>query len=233
MFVPGVLPSSWHHNEVLETPESQHAGLSVRGLIRRFGGRIVLSEVDLRVAPGEIVALVGPNGVGKTTLLRAVLGDETGGPGEVLLDGEPLDERRPRVRRDVAAVLDDLGWFPDVTSAEHLDLLARARGDPAPQDRVDAALEALGIDHIADQVPATLSSGQRRRLALATTLVRSFTLLLLDEPEQRLDAAGHRWLARHLMQVAAGGAGVLMASHDESLRAAVGAREVLLEAPHE
>lgn len=204
--------------------------LVVQGLDKRFGGRSVLRGVDLTVAAGEIVALVGPNGAGKTTLLRAILGTDPPTAGTILLDGRPLDERDPRVRRAVASVLDDMGWFPDITSAEHLDLLARAFGNRDPEDEVDQALATLGITGVADQVPATLSSGQRRRLALATTLVRPFSLLVLDEPEQRLDVQGRRWLSDHLLDVSARGACVLMACHDEDLRASVGARVVHLEA---
>lgn len=211
--------------------------MEIRELSKSFGGRLVLARVSLSVGAGETVAVVGPNGSGKTTLLRAVLGTDPPTSGEVLLNGRPLDERQPWVRAEVAAVLDDMGWFPDVTSAEHLDLLARGFGNRSPEDAVDAALDTLRLGRVADQVPATLSSGQRRRLALATTLVRPFSLLLLDEPEQRLDVEGRHWLTEHLRGLASCGVAILMACHDEQLRRAVGAREVQLsddpETPHD
>ena len=97
----------------------------VRGLSKSFGGRAVLTRVDLDVFEGEVVALFGPNGVGKTTLLRCVVGAETPDSGEVLLDGAPLDDTNLATRARLAAILDDLAFFSDVTVWEHLDLLTR------------------------------------------------------------------------------------------------------------
>lgn len=201
-------------------------GLSVRGLSKSFGERGVLDQVSFDVAPGEVVGLVGPNGAGKTTLLRCVVGADEGDAGEVTLGGRVLDERQAWARRAVATVLDDLDFFADLTVLEHLDLLARAHGTEKPQAVVDHALATLGLEPIEDQLPSTLSSGQRRRLALATTLVRPLQLLVLDEPEQRLDVAGRHWLRGHLRAVADGGAAVLLASHDEDLLVGSGARVV-------
>jgi len=207
--------------------------LVVRGLSKSYAGRRILHDVELEARAGEIVALVGGNGAGKTTLLRCLVGTETPDDGEVLLDGRPYDERDPAVRRRVATVLDDLAWFPDLTAWEHLDLLARAHGDDTNDTIVDDALTALRLDHVGDQVPGTLSSGQRRRLGLATTLVRPFDLVVLDEPEQRLDEAGRAWLAGYLAEATARGATVVMASHDATLVQACGGRIVPIEAPDE
>lgn len=207
--------------------------LVVEGIFKTYGGRRILHDVSFDAAPGEIVAVVGPNGAGKTTLLRCLVGTETPDAGTVTLGGSAYDERDPATRRRVAVVLDDLAWFPDLTAWEHLDLLARAHGDDANDDVVDDALAAVRLAHVADQVPGTLSSGQRRRLGLATTLVRPFDLLVLDEPEQRLDEAGRAWLARYLAALAADGRTVVMASHDPALVEACGGRVVRIEAPDE
>jgi ABC-2 type transport system ATP-binding protein len=194
--------------------------LRVRGLSRWFGEHRVLSTVDLDLAAGSATAVVGPNGSGKTTLLRCVAGLDRPDEGEVRLDGRPVDETDPRVRAAVAGVLDDVDFFPDLSVVEHLELLAFAHGAPDAAT-VTEVLDALGLAPARDQLPATLSSGQRRRLALASCFVRPRRLLLLDEPEQRLDTAGRQWLADRLVAEKAAGHAVLLASHDPQLVAAV------------
>ncbi|WP_110180766.1 ABC transporter ATP-binding protein [Nocardioides solisilvae] len=203
--------------------------LTVRGLEKEFGGRRVLDGFDLVVEPGEVVALVGPNGAGKTTLMRCVVGIEEPDGGEVLLDDRPLDTREADVRGDVLALLDDTAWFPDLTVLEHLDLLARADSVVDPGAVARDALAEVGLTRIADQVPGTLSSGQKQRLSLAVALVRPWRLLLVDEPEQRLDADGQAWLGRWLAEQAREGRSVLMACHSEALVAAAGARVVAVD----
>lgn len=200
--------------------------LSVRGLTKSFGSRPVLPGVDLDVAAGEVVALVGPNGAGKTTLLRCLVGSEAADAGEVRLRDRLLDTRDANVRADLCALLDDTAWFADLTAEEHLDLLARADSVEGPAQVVAGALAELGLTEVADQVPGALSSGQRQRLSLAAALVRPWELLIVDEPEQRLDEAGREWLGGWLAEQAAEGRAVLMACHDVRLVERSGARVV-------
>lgn len=200
--------------------------LRVRGLTKSFGGATVLPGVDLEVEAGEVVALVGPNGSGKTTLLRCVVGAEAADDGEVVLRGRPLDTRDAQVRADLCALLDDTAWFFDLTVAEHLDLLARADSVDDADEVIGHALDELGLAGVADQVPATLSSGQRQRLSLAVAVVRPWELLVVDEPEQRLDEAGRAWLGDWMVDQASLGRSVLMACHDADLVARSGARPV-------
>lgn len=202
--------------------------LSVRGLTKSFGGRTVFTGLDVEVGAGEVVALVGPNGVGKSTALRCVIGTDTPDEGESLLDGDRLDMRLPGARRAVCAVLGDFGVLPDLTVAEHLDLLARAHGAEDPEMLTDEALEGARIGHVADQVPSTLSSGQAQRFALAAAMVRPWELLLADEPEQRLDDAGREWLGDWLAAQAAAGRAVLVACHDPEVVRRSGARVVTM-----
>jgi len=195
--------------------------LRVRGLERHFGDLHLLNGLDLEVRSGEALALIGPNGAGKSTALRCIAGADKATAGTVELDGAVLDERSPATRRDLAVVMDDLDFFPDLSVVEHLNLLARAHRVADADAVVDAVLEDVGLVGQAAQLPGTLSSGQRRRLALASAFVRPRRLLILDEPEQRLDAEGLAWLADRLNAEKADGLGILLVSHDPQLVDAV------------
>ena len=205
--------------------------LRVRGLSRTFGEVEVLSGFDLDVAAGSAVALVGRNGSGKSTALRCMTGTDEATAGTVELDGTPYDERTVRVRRDVAVVLDDLDFFPDLSVVEHLDLLARAHRVDDADEVVDQILNDLGLIPQSGQLPGTLSSGQRRRLSLASAFVRPRRLLVLDEPEARLDTDGVEWLSRRLVEEKQAGLAIVFASHSEALVEAVADRVVELGTP--
>ncbi|SMC58447.1 ABC transporter ATP-binding protein [Lentzea albidocapillata] len=190
-----------------------------------YGGVPVFADLSFTVDPGEAVAVVGPNGSGKSTLLRCLVGAEVLDSGTVLFDGAELDESSAAVRSGVASLLDDADYFPDVSVVEHLRLLAWLHGSPAD---VPAVLGEVGLTAVADQLPPTLSSGQRHRLGLASCFVRPRSVLVLDEPEQRLDAAGRTWLRSRLLAEKAAGVAVVFASHDHELVEAVACRTVTL-----
>jgi ABC-2 type transport system ATP-binding protein len=177
------------------------------------------------------VALVGRNGAGKSTVLRCVSAADPPTAGTVELDGEPVDERSPHTRRHMAVVMDDIDFFPDLSVVEHLDLFARAHGVPDAEAVVDAVLHEVALVPQSAQLPGTLSSGQRRRLALASAFVRPRRLLVLDEPEARLDEAGLEWLVERLLHEKADGLGILLASHHPALVDAVADRVLNLDEP--
>ena len=192
-------------------------GLRAQGLIKRFGPRAVIDQVEIHVAAGQVLALVGGNGSGKTTLLRILAGLLEPDDGEVTWQGRPLDESDPWVRRELAILLDDAGAFPDLSVGEHLELLARAFSVADPAAAATKVLDEVGLAAQRDQLPATLSSGQRHRLGLGSVLVRPAALMVLDEPEQRLDAEGRLWLADRLRAAADAGAAIVIASHDQAV----------------
>jgi ABC-type multidrug transport system ATPase subunit len=219
--------------------------LTVTDLTRHFGGHVVLDSVSFNIQPGSAAVAVGPNGSGKTTLLRCVVGAEEPDSGRVALGGHALDEADPWVRARVAVLLDDVDFFPDLSVAEHLRLLAFAHGvgpegsrdqsagadgaaGAADVDPVDRIIADLALEEARDQLPGTLSSGQRRRLALASCFVRPRQLLVLDEPEQRLDVAGREWLAARLQREKEAGVAILMASHDPDVFGAVADQQIEL-----
>jgi len=206
--------------------------LHVANLAKSFGPVVIVDNFNLDVCEGEAVALTGRNGAGKSTILRCIVGADRPDSGIVELNGIPLRETDPLIRRDVATVIDDLDFFPDLSVVEHLDLLARAHGIPDPDDAVDEVLEEVQLVPQSGQLPGTLSSGQRRRLALATAFVRPRKLLVLDEPEQRLDTEGVEWLAERLVAERARGLAIVMASHEPALVDRVATRVLRLSGAH-
>jgi sulfonate transport system ATP-binding protein len=152
------------------------AHLNVRGLTKRYAGRTVLDAVNLKIAPGEFVAVVGRSGCGKSTLLRAIAGLEAPDGGQVKIGGGGV---KPEVRM----MFQDARLLPWKTVLQNVAL-----GLPNGVAAARAALESVGLAERADDWPAVLSGGQRQRVALARALVHEPQLLLLDEPLGALDA---------------------------------------------
>ncbi|HHT12650.1 MAG TPA: ABC transporter ATP-binding protein [Propionibacterium sp.] len=202
--------------------------LQVDNLKKGYGPVTIVENFSMKVHAGEAVALTGRNGAGKSTVLRCLVGADRPDEGTVTVNGTKVSETNAEIRRTVATVIDDLDFFPDLSVVEHLDLLARAHGLENPDDLVDEVLEEVQLVPQAGQLPSTLSSGQRRRLALATAFVRPRELLVLDEPEQRLDVEGVAWLGERLKSDLAGGLAIVLASHEPALLEAIGARSIRL-----
>ncbi|MEU9579552.1 ABC transporter ATP-binding protein [Streptomyces chilikensis] len=200
--------------------------LAAAGVSRAYGERVALRTVRLDVARGELVALMGPNGSGKSTLLRIAAGRDRPDTGTVLLDGAPMAENDPRVRARVAVVADTPSWYPDLTVRQHLELVAVGHG--ADRGRIDAVLRELRLEAHGGSVPGALSSGQLQSLLLAAALIRPRDLLVLDEPEQRLDPGARRRLADVVRAEGARGTAVLYATHHRELALAAH-RVVLME----
>ena len=184
--------------------------------------------MTLSVDTGSAVALVGPNGAGKSTVLQTLVGLLPPLAGTVHFAGRAVDERDGDFRRAVAGVLDDDAFFPSLTGEEHLLLTARGHGVVDAEQVVAAELAAFGLAERAGALPSALSSGQRRRLALAGALVRPAQLLVLDEPERRLDTAMRRTLAERLAAVVDAGGTVLFASHDPAFIGTLADRVLLV-----
>ena len=194
-----------------------------------FGEHVVLADVDLTAEQDEIVAVTGVNGAGKSTLLRCLAGLGRAAAGTVRVLGEPPHDDAA-FWRAVALAADLPTWYPGLTVLEHLELV-RLTHEPVRDWCLSPAelIDAFGLEERADAIPVTLSSGQRQRLALAAVLARPSRLLLLDEPEQSLDAGFRLDLAALLRDgYTAHGGTVVMATHDLDFAAAAGARQVLL-----
>lgn len=192
-------------------------------LIGRFPA---LAGVDLDVASGETVLLSGGNGAGKTTLLRLVAGLLPLHQGEGTVLGTDLTRDRRSHRRRIGFVGQDTGAYDDLTVRENLRFATRAAGGDL--SAVDDAIEALELSRLAEVRHGKLSTGQRRRLALAVALAREPELFLLDEPHAGLDAPGRAFLDQALARVASEGRSVLLASHELELVRPFASREVVL-----
>ncbi len=203
--------------------------LELTGVSRSYGDRVALAPIDLAVTAGQCVAVLGVNGSGKSTLLRIAAGRDQPSSGQVRYAGRAMTEDDLVARTEIAVVGDLASAYPDLTVREHLQLVAVAHGagGTAPA-QVDRALRECRLDDHGDALPGSLSSGQLQALQLATVLVRPRRLLVLDEPEQRLDPGARRWLAGLLTAEKTAGAALLLATHHTELAAAVADHAVVL-----
>lgn len=214
------------------------ATIALTGAVRATGVSKTLHEttllapVSLAADPGDCVVLRGPNGSGKTTLLRLLAGLLEPTTGSVTIGGRVADERDRSVRAAVAALIGTPTTYRDLTLIDHLVLIHSTwGGDPAiAEEHGDRMLTQLGIGHLDDRFPNELSSGQEQLFRLALTFGRPATVLLLDEPEQRLDPERREAVAAMVRARAEGGATVVMASHDPDLSASLATRVVDLAA---
>jgi sulfonate transport system ATP-binding protein len=163
------------------------AAIAVDGLAKSYAERTVLRDVDLQIAPGEFVAIVGRSGCGKSTLLRLIAGLERADAGTIRVDGRARGDARSAIDDDVRLMFQDARLLPWKRVLDNVALgLDSNQGDV--RERARDALAQVGLADRADDWPAVLSGGQRQRVALARALVHAPKLLLLDEPLGALDA---------------------------------------------
>ncbi len=203
------------------------AVVRLRSAVSLLGRFPALAGVDLDVFRGETVLLRGPNGAGKTTLLRVCAGLVPLTRGEAVVLGHDLRTDRQSVRRQVG-LLGHAGFlYDDLTVAENVVFAVRAAG--GRKESADAALERLALGgRLRDTPVGRLSAGQRRRTAIAALVARAPELWLLDEPHAGLDVAGRDLLDGIVRDATAGGATVVIASHEIERAVAVAGRVVTI-----
>ena len=186
------------------------------------GGPPVLRGVSVAARPGEIVAVTGTSGTGKTTVLRAMAGLLPPAVGRVLIDGEPLGDRDHAVGLGVVLIPQDNGLAAILTAAENISVAVIATGgSPADARRRTAeALEPLGLAGQANQLIEELSGGQQQRTAIARGLALRGAVLLADEITSELDAANRQRVIELLRAEASRGAALVFATHDPEAAAA-------------
>jgi ABC-2 type transport system ATP-binding protein len=173
------------------------------------GGKAVLSDVSLTVEPGTVTALLGPSGSGKTTLMRSIVGVQRIESGRVrVLGGEAGS---PPLRRRVGYVTQAPSVYLDLTVRENLSYFARVLG--AAPERINRALDVVGLRALERRIVRTLSGGELSRASLATALLGEPELLVLDEPTVGLDPVLRRDLWQTFRELAAAGTTLLVSSH--------------------
>src|SRR5690554_6378527 len=178
----------------------KRVGIRIENLHLSFGATKVLEGIDLVIEPGEFFAFLGPSGSGKSTLLRAIAGFGPTPKGRIMIGDQDV-AALPPWKRNVGMVFQSYALWPHMSVRKNVAFGLEERKVPKSEigPKVDAALETVGLLHLADRMPAQLSGGQQQRVALARTIAIEPQVLLLDEPLSNLDAALRVQMRRELL----------------------------------
>ncbi len=198
--------------EAINSSRGEEMILSLAGIRKGFPGKEVLKSIELQIAPGELLALVGNNGQGKTTLMKLILGLLTPDAGEILINGETVTASRTTTQKALFGYLPETtAFYPNLTGQETLNYLSSLK--QGAHSRVAEALAIVGLQHAAKQRVKTYSKGMKQRLGLAQALLGNPKLLLLDEPTNGLDPSGIHEFYQILERLKSEGVAILMSSH--------------------
>jgi ABC-2 type transport system ATP-binding protein len=186
--------------------------LATAGLAKRYGPRVALDGLDLRVPTGVVYGFLGPNGAGKTTTMRILTGLVRADAGRVELLGRPFGRSDRRRLFDVGALIEAPSFYPYLSGRENLRALA-ATGAPTPARRIDELLDLVNLRERGGDKVSGYSLGMKQRLGIASALLSDPKLLLLDEPANGLDPAGIAGMRETLRALAAAGKTVFVSSH--------------------
>jgi len=194
---------------------SQRVACETRALKKIFGSTRAVERLDLRVPAGMLYAFLGPNGAGKTTSLRMMAGLLKPDFGDVLIQGVSLRENPAAAKQPLAYVPDDPVLYGKLRPLEHLEFVAALWQLPSTtsQPRAEELLQTLGLWNKRDDYIESFSRGMKQKMALASALIHSPTVLLLDEPLTGLDAAAARLVKDMLLDFVRGGGTVILTTH--------------------
>ena len=189
--------------------------IEIRDLRKAYGRTVAVESVSFVAGNGEVTGLLGPNGAGKTTTLRAITGLIRPDAGAAMVDGGEVQRDPGRARSRVGILPEVAGLYDQLTVREHLAYAGALHRVAAPglAARIDALLDQFALAPLADRRAASLSLGQRRRVALARALVHDPANVVLDEPTNGLDVLSAREVRREVRRLAESGRAVILSSH--------------------
>jgi ABC-2 type transport system ATP-binding protein len=184
-------------------------------LCKRFGDRTAVADLSLRVEPGEVMGFLGPNGSGKTTTIRLLMGLLVPTAGRATVLGRDCHRESVALKRDIGYLPEEPFLYPYLSGLELLELVAGLHGFPRQEARrrAAAAAERLGLGADAAAYTVTYSQGMRKRLALAAALIHQPRVLILDEPTNGLDPRGARQMREAMAALAAEGRTIFLSTH--------------------
>ncbi|QEA50428.1 amino acid ABC transporter ATP-binding protein [Leuconostoc lactis] len=192
--------------------------LEIKQLTKTYNTNTIFKALNLSVADGEVLSIVGPSGIGKTTLIKILAGLETADAGEVRLNGEQLAIDGTRADAKVGLIFQDFNLFPNYTVIENIMLapinVSRLSRDAA-KAKATTLLATLGMTDKADLYPYQLSGGQKQRVAIARALAMDPKILAYDEPTSGLDEASTKQVAEVVKTLKAQGVTQLIITHDQ------------------
>jgi ABC-2 type transport system ATP-binding protein len=189
--------------------------IRTEGLSKRFGGKLAVNHLDLEVAAGEVMGFLGPNGSGKTTTIRLLMGLLRPSEGRASILGRDCHRDAVALKRDVGYLPDEPFLYPYLSGREILEFVAGLHGFPAAEarTRARAAIDLVGIGDAAPAFTVTYSHGMKKRLALAMALIHDPKVLIMDEPTNGLDPRGAREMRDTIARLAADGRTVFLSTH--------------------
>ena len=207
--------------------------IELKNVNKSFGSKKVINNLDLVIPDGQILAIVGPSGGGKTTLLRTLAGLETADSGTFLLDGSPFDPTSSKQQEQVVGVVfQDFQLFPHLSVMDNITIgprLVLKQDKETYTDKANHLAKLLDIEELLNNYPYQLSGGQKQRLAIARAIAMNPKVLAYDEPTSALDPALRQQVASLILELKADGVTQIVVTHDLDFAEEIGDKVLKVE----